>query len=230
MSSLQDDINKILCRTRTVVNRDNGKTSSMSLIQQSFTAPDGTKIVHVIDHGGDFEAERETALKLSRGQSTTSSIKYTLKDVVNKYIQSKMESGSINEKTLESYTNTLDLLIECFGKDFEPNNIKLIKAENFRNILMKLPPNRKKQIKLKGLSLQEIVNLQLAPQSATTVKGCIERCSTFFDWAVKADFVDKNYFHKMNVPMKKQKESASRDRWNNEDLKKLFSSDIYILN
>nr|WP_157822323.1 site-specific integrase [Psychromonas sp. Urea-02u-13] len=213
-----------------VLNEDNGKTVSIPSIRQSVTASDGTKTEFVIDHNGDVEAERESMLQLIRANMSKPPapvIKHTLKHVVDEYIKSKQASGSLNEKSLESYINSLKLLIEYFSADFDPSEIKLIKAEDFRNILMKLPPNRNKAKALKGLSLQEMSELGLEPQSATTVKGCVERCSTFFDWAVKADFVDKNYFHKMNIPMKKKKESASRERWIDKDLKTLFSTDIY---
>ncbi len=195
-------------------NDTNGLRSDLQIIVTT-TAQDGTKTEMTIDHAGDIEAERETAQQLLQVHKFNQALvqqpiiatatKYTLKHVVDKYLESKKQSGAINAKSLETYSNSLELLVEFFGTDTDVKSIKLEKAETFRNILMKLPANRKKTKALKGLSLQDTVKKELTPQSATTVKGCVERCSTFFDWAVKADYADKNYFHKMTVPTKRKK-------------------------
>ncbi|MFN1648234.1 tyrosine-type recombinase/integrase [Vibrio rotiferianus] len=200
--------------------------------------PDGTtEQVTEVNHEGqtseEIAADQRSLEILTIQRSPISSTPHlkeplhTISDVVDRFIASKIASGTIQAKGLEANKAHLALLIDFFGADTDIRTIRLEQAEEFRNLLLKLPPNRSKNDKLKGKSLREIVDMNLKPQAIATVKGTIQKCSTFFQWATKADYVDQNYFYKMPMPKDKRKESEQRDRWHKEDLIKLFSIPIW---
>ncbi|CDT33572.1 tyrosine-type recombinase/integrase [Vibrio tasmaniensis 1F-187] len=200
--------------------------------------PDGTtEQVTEVHHEGQTSEEiaaDHCSLEILTAQqaptSTSTSLKEpinTLSDVVERFMASKTASGTIQDKGLEANKAHLTLLLDFFGADTSIRTIRLEQAEEFRNLLLKLPPNRSKNKKLKGKSLSEIVDMNLKPQAIATVKGTIQKCSTFFQWATKADYVDQNYFYKMPMPKDNRKESEQRDRWYKEDLHKLFSMPIW---
>jgi len=97
------------------------------------------------------------------------------------------------------------LLSEFFDGGRDIATLKLKNAELFRNILLKLPPNRSKIKKYDGLTLQELAYFGDSPQSHTTVKATLNKCSAFFNWCIKSDILEKNYFEKLHYLEKRIK-------------------------
>lgn len=234
---LQADVDKILGRSTKVTNRVNGKRSALELVRKIVKYPDGHEVTFEAEHG-DPVAERETVKlmadeyeytpQLVSPQSTaTTFTEVTLREVVDQYLESKKAAGGIQEKTLYANKASLNTLIEYFGADVNPKDIRLQQAEEIRNVLLKLPANRNKKKEYKNKTIKQLSKSSCFPQSPRTVKGIIERYSTFFEWLVQADYADKNYFHKLKVAIPKRKESEQRNRWDDNSLLALFNSEVY---
>ncbi|NQZ24515.1 MAG: site-specific integrase [Colwellia sp.] len=235
--NLQADVDKILGRTTRAINRVNGKESVLDWTKKTVKYSDGHEVTFEADHG-DPVAERET-VKIMADEyeytpkpvhprtTTSTSVEVTLRGAVDQYLHSKKSAGGIQEKTLDANKASLNTLIEYFGAERPPSEIKYQQAEEIRNALLKLPANRNKKKQYKNKTIQQLIELNCPPQSPRTVKGIIERYSSFFEWLVKSDYVDKNYFHKLRVAIPKRKESELRQRWDDSSLLTLFDSEVY---
>ncbi|WP_457533648.1 site-specific integrase [Vibrio coralliilyticus] len=230
----QDDIYYIL-HGKPQPRTKNPDTNEWITIRTIVTPNGATETITEVHHEGQTKEETEADHKsleiLTRqfhqqAQAPLANIN-TVADVVFRYINSKKEGGTVDAKGLEALQKHLQLFQEYFGNDTDIKTIRLEQAEAFKNLLLKLPPNRSKNPKYKGKSLQQIADIGDKPQSIATVKGIIQKCSTFFTWATKADYVEKNYFQKMKMPKDTRKESEQRQRWSDSDLHKLFQLDYW---
>ncbi|MEZ9448789.1 hypothetical protein AB4184_15130 [Vibrio splendidus] len=142
-----------------------------------------------VDHNGDARAETESMTKVIEATSSASCMPshatvtktVKLKNVVDEYLQSKRDEGSLQQKGLEDLERRLTLLVRYFGASYDISKINLKAAECFRNLLMQIPTNMNNRSECKRKTLQEIANLELPRQSPSTVKGIVEKCSTFFN-------------------------------------------------
>ncbi|MBW3697962.1 site-specific integrase [Vibrio sp. T187] len=236
ISNREELLTEALNKRIIIMNPDNGQHIPLELIKQTITLPNGVTTTIEVDHNGDIQAEVESMIRVieatSKAQISSQSVptneNIPLQKVIDEYLQSKRDEGSLQQKGLEDLERRLTLLARYFGESFDVAKLDLKSAEGFRNLLMKLPINMNNRSECKGKSLQEIATLDLPKQSPRTVKGIIEKCSTFFNWAVKSDYASKNYFYKMKVvTSSKRKDSEGRERWSNADLATLFSSEIF---
>ncbi|MCJ8349016.1 site-specific integrase [Moritella sp.] len=151
----------------------------------------------------------------------------SLGKAVDQFLNSKLNGPKIESKTYSALKSSLSLLNQMFGDKKDIQSINLHDAENFRNLLLKLPANRSKLSKYHGLTLHQIASFGDTPQSLTTVKTTLNKCSAFFSWCIKADLINKNYFHQLPLPKKTGKDSDERAIWSKGDLVRLFSSNVW---
>ncbi|WP_425653150.1 tyrosine-type recombinase/integrase [Vibrio campbellii] len=226
------DINYILYGNQ--LQTQNPDTNEWISVRTITHANGSVEQITEIDHQGqtkeEIEFERSTVGLINQPalhpQIQNTEIN-TIKSVVERYISSKKDGGILGQKGIETLTAQLKLFQDFFGADTDIKTIKLAQAEQVKNLLLKLPPNRTKDKKYQGKSLQEIADMGDKPQALATAKGIIQKYSTFFAWAEKSDYVDKNYFYKMPMPKDNRKESEQRNRWSNKDLQSLFLTDIW---
>ncbi|WP_083849960.1 site-specific integrase [Moritella dasanensis] len=232
------DLDKILYGSSTPTrNTANKPVDADEWIRATVTTSDGTSITVEADHNDPLE-ERESiriateqAIQQVSGYSSvkqaTTNISVSLGSAIKQYLQSKQDGPEITTKSYETIKAKILLLSEYFDGGRDIATLKLKDAESFRNILLKLPPNRAKVKKYDGLSLQEIADFGDEPQSITTVKATLNKCSAFFNWCIKSDIVEKNYFEKLPLSRKTHKDSDERKIWYKNDLNTLFNADIW---
>jgi len=232
------DLDKILYGSSTPTrNTANKPVDADEWIRATVTTSDGTSITVEADHS-DPVVERESiriateqAIQQVSGCSPVKQVStntpVSLDSAIKQYLQSKQNGPEITTKSYETIKAKILLLSEFFGGGRDIATLKLKDAESFRNVLLKLPPNRAKVKKYDGLTLQKIVEFGDSPQSPTTVKATLNKCSAFFNWCIKADILEKNYFEKLSLPKKTHKDSDERAIWDKNDLNTLFNADIW---
>ncbi len=100
-------------------------------------------------------------------------------------------------------------------------------ARSIKERLQKIPPNRSKAPQYRNKSLREIIALQpKTTLSVTTVNKYLTRMSAFFDWAKRHGYTGQNWFDGLQIKGGKTPREQ-RDRFSDEDLRALFSSDIF---
>ena len=144
-----------------------------------------------------------------------------LKEVMDKYIQEKANSKSWDAKSKQTVESMLDLLVEVFG-NVDIRSLTHQKLFDFRNnILMKLPARRKLDKRYKNKTVQQIVKMRkVTPMSLTTINNSLNKISSFFKWAAKHEFMDKNIGEGLQVKSN-VREDEEREIYSKEDLEKL---------
>jgi len=156
--------------------------------------------------------------------------KYTLKPLIDDFIDEYKISNNWTADTLNEYTNSLNLLIDYFSDNEDINNISHKDLINFRNLLLNLPSNRFKYKELQDKSLLELTSLKnktkYKPISTTTLNKYLSRISSFFEHLVTNSFISNNPATKLRLT-KTTKENKDRDAYTQDDIKKLLALDIY---
>lgn len=149
-----------------------------------------------------------------------------LSDAIERYMLSREKEGLIRDKTLQMLRAKLTLLLRILG-DKPVNQIKYIDAEHFKNTLLSLPPNINKSPLYRDLTITEIIESKpKESMSLISVQGYVDYARTFMIWVVRNEWAIKNHFSNIKLPNKKRPHEF-RQRWNNDELSRLFSSPIH---
>lgn len=202
-----------------------------------------------IDHQGDVEAEQaslnaflsvinknkqsvpdEQNVEVAP-QSNSQSPK--LSQAIGEYVANKRDEvdndSKADEKTIGAIEGKLKRLVQVLG-DVPINAVMRKHAEEYRNILLKLPSNINKKAEYRNLSLTEVINL--APKqtlSTATIKSYIEVASTFYKWCRLNQYSLFNPFESLKIskPSNARKDSQERDIWEPEQLRTMFSTEVF---
>ncbi|MFM2476406.1 tyrosine-type recombinase/integrase [Celerinatantimonas sp. MCCC 1A17872] len=174
-------------------------------------------------------------ISITNASNTTSSKSVSIKfsQAITKFVQSKRDEGVISAKSLNDYTNRLNVICDLLDNP-SIDNINRTIAENVRNLLRKYPSNKTKFKEFNGLKGKAILDraslLRSKTLSPSSVKSYLEKCSTLFKWLCLHEYITRNPFESIKVndgTGRKHKISDERPPWNEEQLNKLFSSPIY---
>jgi len=140
------------------------------------------------------------------------------------------KSSYISNKSIMGAVAKCKLVLILSGQD-HISAIRRADAERVRQLLTKLPSNIKKHRQFSGLSPSQAITLneklQLPTISQNSVKDYIQKASSFFEWCVQMELTNVNPFKGFKFRSDK-KISQSKHAYSNEDLRKLFSSSIYL--
>jgi integrase len=200
-----------------------------------------------IDHHGDAVAEQATLnaflsvinqnkqdTSLPNQTSTTNqSDSPKLSKAIGEYIANKRDEvdndSKADEKTIGAIEGKLKRLVQVLG-DVPINSVMRKHVEEYRNILLKLPSNINKKVEYRNLSLTEVINLSPTQTLSTaTIKSYIEVASTFYKWCRLNQYTLFNPFESLKVkkPNNSKKDSQERDIWEPEQLRTMFSTEIF---
>ena len=118
---------------------------------------------------------------------------HTLRKTCDQYFKEKGSSVGVNPKTEKDRRNSLSLLMEYLGEDFDICKITRGMMVDVRvNLLQKYPLHRKKLYP--NMPLRDVLALKTVKAyiSETTQSRYMEFWSGFFNWAVQADYISKN--------------------------------------
>ena len=120
-------------------------------------------------------------------------VHHKLSEVCELYLKEKETVRNVNPKTEKDRRNSLSLLVEYLGGDFEVGRFNRALLIDLRtNLLKKYPLHRKKLYP--GMALKDVLKLKdvKAYISETTVTRYLEFWNGFFNWMVQADYITKN--------------------------------------
>ncbi|MBI9077452.1 MAG: site-specific integrase [Desulfatibacillum sp.] len=152
-----------------------------------------------------------------------------LSEVIEQYIKEQTEGGEWTDKTEQERRGAYGTFQEFLGKDVGIKTIDREKILEFRNALIKLPPNRKKAVPYKSMSMKQILSMNLpeekrmSPATANDILSCIQ---ALFKYAYLEERVDKDPTGRIKVPDKRP-DRDKRHPFSEEDLKALFNAPRY---
>lgn len=151
----------------------------------------------------------------------------TIAEVFKLYKEEMLRAGLWRVKSQHDIEASIKTLIELVGdnplSEFTPPACR-----KYKELLLKYPIHRHKDLRLKGLTFQNILKSKLTYNtlSVTTINNQIRKVSTFFNWAVKQGYLYHNPMQGMKVRQKVSAKSA-RLPFSDDNLKLLFNSPIY---
>ena len=149
-----------------------------------------------------------------------------VEDIIEDYIKEKMFAKLWTQKTEDENRAVFNLFQRIIGKK-RVNEISPDLARLYKETLIQLPPNINKIRNLRTKSIDEIVAMKHKNTMAVnTINKNINRMSSFFDWARKNNFVDRNYFEGLGLK-KTKRADQERDSFESGDLIKIFSNEIF---
>ncbi|WP_340214061.1 tyrosine-type recombinase/integrase [Dinoroseobacter shibae] len=105
-----------------------------------------------------------------------------------------------DEKYTDQIWAFLNILVEYCGADRQLASITKQDAQEIKKVVRALPQNRHVKPELKGLTLQEVVQVEGHPKiSITTVNNHISNFIRFFKWAKNNDYTPHALFEGMKV-------------------------------
>lgn len=125
-------------------------------------------------------------------------------------------------RTIEGKIPVVDLLYKIVGnKPVDAYNRDDVRK--LQDKLLKLPPRFQKHL-AKGLSLQQVINLNKDGKSisTTTFNNYMAMYIAVFNYAIKEGYIENNPFRKTRIHQKKLK-SSYRDVFDEQELSKIFS-------
>jgi len=167
--------------------------------------------------------------KWSLNNEVSSSSKHqsnSISEGIKKFISEKYKLTSKSEMTMRS---TLEMLIEKFG-DISLGKLDRGMCVDFKDDIKKLPKNRSKIQRFRDLDFHEQVKLNVDEKeriSTKTVNNILGYVSSFMEWSVINDLVEKNFFKGMKLKIK-VRQRDERDRFTEEELNKIFQKHNYI--
>lgn len=152
-----------------------------------------------------------------------------LSKAIKLFLDEKVLKKEFSEKTVIDSQSIFDVLLEVLG-DVDIRSIDKEAAMKFADVVNRLPKNRNKRIEYKDKPISEVLKIAETMKegkllSDTSKAKYVERISMLMNWAMEADFVEKNYFKKLSV--KHDDEEGERRPFTPEELMKMKNSPVY---
>ena len=137
------------------------------------------------------------------------------------------ERGKIRTKSLEEINNSLNLMIEEWG-DIPIGSVIREMSTNFKGHIRKLPRNRNKNPLYRDKNYHELVKMNVKDSiHTTTINKHIGYCSSFYEWSINHGYSTINPFKGLKLK-KEISPRDERDRFSDNELKKIFKRENYI--
>jgi integrase len=151
-------------------------------------------------------------------------------ELLNVYTNSRIKLGKSKLKNILQDHELLTRVLHLIGFD-DLNELDRSGAENVRDALSHYPKNAKKHSEFKGLTGYDVIFKNAAlPEpvpyiSLKTVKGMIEKFSTFLNWCKAHGYVKENVFYRL--PKKSEKGGKKRLCFSDQHLTAIFKMADY---
>lgn len=142
--------------------------------------------------------------------------------VVDECLEQQEREG-VSTKTIDDKRSVAALLVRIIG-DLPVDLISRQDARKFRETALKLPP-RLNQLP-DGQSLEEVIKTATSTISLTTFNNYVKNLTTFFTYAIREGYCERNPFDGLRVKQR-GKVSEERSVFTEEDLRRLFSKEVY---
>lgn len=139
------------------------------------------------------------------------------------------KSDYVSTKTLEGQRAKCRIVLELLNKA-KLKDVRRADAERVRYQLKSFPANSKKLPDFKGLTNLQILSLNQKVKkqglSESSIKDYVQKLSSFFEWCLQNEHTDVNPFKSIKFK-KTRKDSDSKNHYTTEQLRKIFSNDIF---
>lgn len=116
-------------------------------------------------------------------------------EVLEKFIQENVRSKNWRPKTEIERRGQYEILCEIVGSDLDIASFDAEKAREVREIIQKVPKNRKKMKGVRNLPLRKAIEVpHVEKLNGKTINEYLAAYSTFFKWAQANSYVEKNLF------------------------------------
>lgn len=150
-----------------------------------------------------------------------------LSRVIQEYAEEKKRGGAWSPKTELENLTSFNLLKEVLG-DIPVGDITTATMREYKQILMKLPPNIRKSPEYRDKSIREILDSGATKlMNTTTLNKQLDRASSLFRWAVRNGYMDRNPAEGLQLKAGKR-DDEYRAVFTPEELKKIFQSRDYL--
>jgi integrase len=149
-----------------------------------------------------------------------------LSSYIEPYLSNAFAVNTPDEKTLDSYGAAIALFIDIVGD--KPLHALGVNDQNrFEDMIAKIPANRTKIAKTRGLSLGEMSALDIPKLSPQSAKNVAMRTNRFLTWAFRREG-NKPPFELMgNVRIAARSKTVQRRAFTDDELRTLFSPATY---
>lgn len=155
-----------------------------------------------------------------------------LSEAYDAFLKEKAPKWKRNAKLLDAFPNEVFPIFTFATENCKTTEISINHVVKYKEFILKLPVNKNKAVKYRDLSLEQIYKIDV-PQSdqvkATTKKNYLDRLGIFLDWLSNNNYSKSNLstpLHKVVKP--NSTANKERNKYSNDDLKKLFNSNPYI--
>ncbi|EIF8962036.1 site-specific integrase [Vibrio parahaemolyticus] len=142
---------------------------------------------------------------------------------------SESKRGLISDKAIEMSHAKISTILSLLLKN-QITDIRRLESDMVRRLLSQYPVNAKKMPQFKGMDNLKIIEvntkLNLPTLSDQSVKDYIQKASSFFEWCIRMELTDINPFKAMRFK-KTRRDSEAKNAYTNDDLVKIFSTEIH---
>lgn len=151
-----------------------------------------------------------------------------LSDVVARFIKHQTLSNAWNQRTQEGYEAVFEVILEILG-DLPIDVFTYELAEQVRDVIVQLPPNRHRSPIWKKLSIEAILKKKPTQTIAQkTVNQYLVRASALFEWALSRNLVQVNPFKGLKIRTK-QRAADQRKAFSTKDIIELFDPQNFTI-
>jgi integrase len=153
----------------------------------------------------------------------------TLATIISKYCEEQESTNAWTEKSAQEYRSVYGLLARIVGVLTASNELNFELARQYKETLLKIPPNLNKKPEYRGLSIDDIIALGHKPISTKTVKKHLTRVGSLMAWAKRHGYIEDNVFSGLQIKTNKGKSAANeRLPFNQADVDAIFEDSIPI--
>lgn len=181
-----------------------------------------------INRQSDDESSRPVHTSLHPASETPSNLKLTA--LLEKFITEKSRTwgGSTENK---EYRPKVSEFIAIVG-DVQSSDLVKSDIVHYKEILMKLPSNRKKRKRYRNHSIKELALMDIPSSDLLedqTILNHFSKISSFLSWSSINGYIQQNIEKPLHrVIKKKKRDDEERKPFSENDLKLLFNNDYYF--
>ena len=155
-----------------------------------------------------------------------------LSEAYDVFLKEKSQNWKANGKLLTAFPDEVFPIFTFATENCKTSEISVNHVAKYKEFILKLPANKNKKLKYRNLSLEQIYKIEV-PQSdqikGPTKKNYLDRLGIFLDWLSNNNYSKPN----LSAPLQKVIKTNSvahkdRNKYSEEDLKRLFNSKQYI--
>ncbi|MFP4516160.1 MAG: DUF6538 domain-containing protein, partial [Desulfovibrionales bacterium] len=150
-----------------------------------------------------------------------------LGEVLKQYEAHKIGRKDWSEKSIPDMKSNLGWLPFILGKEKPLPEITQKDMENFVSTLQKMPPNRNKKKIYKGKTAKELLAMDIEkPLQVKTINNIVTVVTTFFDYALRNEYVKKNYCAKIKLKDERRPDEQ-RNPFTLDEVVRVFTCERY---